>query len=74
MAHWAPVIYQDTDSSSPVADYLTRFDYDGNWRADDNWDNLQNANSFLGASVYYWVVETDSHWFVEYALFHYGFF
>ena len=34
----APVHYQDTDDSRPKADYITLFNYDGDWRANNNWD------------------------------------
>ncbi len=65
---WAPVILQDSDSSNYRADYITKFNYDGNWDGSDNWENL---NSFsLPAYVYYWVVESETHWFVGYAFFH----
>lgn len=29
--HWAPVLYQDTDSSDYDADYLSAVDFDGDW-------------------------------------------
>ena len=57
----APIHYQDTDSSRPQGDYITRFDYDGNWAGRDNWDNMQYSR--LPAYVYYSVIETTSHWF-----------
>lgn len=66
--HYAPVWYQDTDDSDYTADYITRFDFDGNWRGNDNW---QNYRSFpLAATIYYSVVETRSHLFLLYASFH----
>ena len=65
--HWAPIHYQDT-AGNGKADYITRFDYDGDWRALNNWDNL---NRFpLRAYVYYSVSETDTHWFIAYGFFH----
>jgi Ca2+-binding RTX toxin-like protein len=82
-AHWAPVIYQDTDSTCAVADYVTNFDYDGDWQGIDNWEHLatDTTNSFFGTTscqalrstpsyVYYWVVETANDWYIGYALFH----
>lgn len=64
----APVHYQDTDSTDARADYLTRVDYDGNLRLDDNWDHLGTGS--VAAHVYYSVVETCTHWFVVYGFFH----
>jgi hypothetical protein len=68
--HHAPVIYQDTDDSDAQADYLTRFNFDGNDVADDNWDNFDVYRNDLRAFVYYSVVETERYWFIVYAFFH----
>lgn len=65
---YAPVHYQDTDDTNARADYLTRFDFDGNMRADDNWDNFSSGS--VAAHVYYSVVESCTHWFVVYGFFH----
>ncbi|MFQ5964389.1 MAG: CARDB domain-containing protein [Candidatus Scalinduaceae bacterium] len=80
--HWAPVIYQKVDNSIlPVnnglngrADFITNFDFDdragtiGTICGDDNWIGAE-INP-LYASVYYDVKETDTHWFIYYAVFH----
>jgi hypothetical protein len=68
--HYAPIIYQDTDDSDAEADYITRFDYDGNDVADDNWDNFDANRDDLRAVVYFSVVETARYWFLVYAFFH----
>jgi hypothetical protein len=65
---YAPIHYQDTDNTNAKADYITKFDYDGNWAGTDNWEHLETGN--LSAYVYYSIVETDSHWFIVYAFFH----
>ena len=65
--HYAPFIAQET-WFNPKADYLTRFDYDGNWKGDDNWENLAKSSS--QAFVYYAVMETKTHWFLIYNFFH----
>lgn len=65
--HWAPFIAQET-WFTPKADYLSRVDLDGDWRGDNNWDN-----AFLGSSqayVYYAAMETETHWFLIYNMFH----
>ena len=66
----APIHYQDTNSADAVADFLTRFDYDGNVVTSDNWDYLHTAIADLRGAVYYSVVETCTHWFIIYAMFH----
>lgn len=67
-AHWAPVWYQDTDSSNYKADYIARFSYDGNWKGNDNWENLPSFS--VKGEIYYAVIETTSHYFLVYADFH----
>ena len=65
--NYAPFVAQET-WFEPKADYLARFDYDGNWRGADNWENLQSGSS--KAFVYYAVMETETHWFLIYNFFH----
>ncbi|HMS42272.1 MAG TPA: hypothetical protein PKE69_18710 [Pyrinomonadaceae bacterium] len=65
--NYAPFVAQET-WFEPKADYLARFDYDGNWKGDDNWENLQTGSS--KAFVYYAVMETETHWFLIYNFFH----
>jgi hypothetical protein len=68
--HHAPIIYQDTNDRLPEGDYLTRFDYDGNQRADDNWDSFEEHRDGIAAFAYYSVVETEDHWYIVYGFFH----
>jgi hypothetical protein len=42
---WAPIHYQDTDSSDYDADYLSRVDYDGDWNTLNNWENQSTTAS-----------------------------
>jgi len=65
--HWAPMLAQET-WFQPKSDVPTRFDFDGDWHGDNNWDNLELGTS--QAYVYYAVVETASHWFLIYNAFH----
>ena len=67
-AHWAPVICQDIDDANMRAEYITRFDYDGDFRGRNNWDNLDSFD--LPGYIYYWVTETPTHYFVGYGFFH----
>ena len=64
----APIHYQDTDNTNAQADYITRFDYDGNMVATDNWENLKRYP--LMGHAYYSVVQTCTHWFIVYGFFH----
>ena len=65
--HYAPVVCQET-WFEPKADFLTRFDYDGDWRGDNNWDNLSMGSS--QAYAYYAAMETATHFFLIYSFFH----
>ncbi len=66
--HWAPIWYQDIDSTDYTVDYITNFDFDGDWDGTNNWENQPGYP--LKAYIYYWVIETDTNWFVGYASFH----
>ena len=65
--HYAPMFAQET-WWTPKADYLARFDFDGDLTGDNNWDNLEKGSS--QAYVYYAVMETATHWFLIYNGFH----
>ena len=72
---WAPIHYQDVDSTGSHAlggasDFITRFDYDGDLNARNNWDNLGNAAFPRSAHGYFSVAETSTHWFIIYMFFH----
>jgi len=66
---FAPVFYQAL-GDKPRNDYITNFDFDGDWRGDNNWNNVENSQFPLKAYVYYSVLETSSHIFLHYAVFH----
>ena len=63
--HYAPVIRQGVASDQ---DYITAVDFDGDWVGSNNWENQPTGD--LSAYVYYSVVETETHWFLFYSLFH----
>ena len=65
--HYAPFIAQET-WFTPAADFLARFDYDGNWKGDDNWENVGKGST--QAFVYYAAMETETHWFLLYNFYH----
>lgn len=63
--HWAPTIYQDINLTYHArADIPTKFNYDNDWRGDNNWENLLNYPEI--PSAYYSVRETKTHYFIEY--------
>ena len=64
--HYAPVIFQE--SRSTVLDFITKFDYDGDWKGDNNWRNAYLYD--LPGHVYYGVIESTNHYFITYAFYH----
>ena len=62
------------DSGIPengIDDFITRFDFDGDFVGDNNWENLSEFEiKGLPAFIYYSVAETQTHWFVFYAIYH----
>ncbi|GAA3986362.1 hypothetical protein GCM10022247_00900 [Allokutzneria multivorans] len=68
--HWAPVHYQDTDSSNASADYLSPIDFDGNWKGKDNWENQAKQKQNLRGAAYYSVTENANFHYLLYAFFH----
>jgi hypothetical protein len=68
-SQFAPVIYQGL-ADQPRFDYITNFDFDGDWKGDNNWVNSGNKRYPLRGYVYYSVIETATHYFVHYAFFH----
>ncbi len=65
--HYAPFVAQET-WFQPKSDFLARFDLDGDWRGDDNWQDAEEGSS--QAYVYYAAMETQTHWFLIYNFFH----
>ncbi|MEQ1875679.1 MAG: hypothetical protein ABL958_03475 [Bdellovibrionia bacterium] len=66
-AEHAPMIFQET-GHNPKADALTRFDFDGDHKGNNNWQNLSSFPT--PAFVYYDVRESKSHYFIMYSFFH----
>jgi len=62
---YAPIIHQGAASDQ---DFVTAADFDGDWIGNNNWQNQPSGN--LAAYVYYSVVETETHWYLFYSLFH----
>jgi len=64
---WAPIIIQDT-AGNWNADLIGKIDYDGDWRSNNNWNNLPSAG--IAPYIYYNVLETSTHWFIHYHTYH----
>lgn len=74
---YAPILYHDVNDHKlrGAADVPMRFDFDGNVVGDDNWDGFNQlmkgrTRGDRRAYLYYDVVETDTHYFIDYAVFH----
>ena len=70
---WAPVHFQDTDTSGETAlegrsDYLSAYDFDGDLNGRNNWENTGRFD--LAAHMYYSVVQTASFTYLIYMFFH----
>lgn len=63
--HYAPVVRQGVVSEQ---DYITALDFDGDWIGNNNWENMPHFE--IRAYVYYSVIESKTHWFIFYSLFH----
>lgn len=69
---YAPVYYQRLAGGdfSPRFDYITNFDFDGDWAGNNNWEHAADSRFPMRGYVYYAVVETETHYFVTYATYH----
>lgn len=65
--HYAPFLAQET-WFQPKSDYPARFNFDGDWLGDNNWERLEEGSS--QAYVHYAAAETATHWFLIYNIFH----
>ncbi len=71
--YYSPVFYQETEikgdhSLSGRADYITRFDFDGDWNGTTKW--VSAKTNPLKAYVYYDIKQTKYYWFIYYAVYH----
>ncbi len=71
--HYAPIHIQNVckkgkNSLQSKSDQLASCNFDGDWDATNNWENLETHD--IKPVVYYSVVESPSHYFITYAYFH----
>lgn len=71
-ARFAPIFHQRLTPQVETHrfDYITSFDFDGDWVGTNNWANAAETRYSLPAYIYYSVVETQTHYFLTYAVFH----
>lgn len=73
---YAPIVYQDTpfteDDADVHLDIPTRVDFDGNFDATDNLSNAAQASTDVEANLYYSVVSTETHHYIQYVLYYPG--
>jgi hypothetical protein len=67
---YAPLIYQETNGTSPQFDYPARFNMDDDWVAEDNVEFIKSSASTVEPTVHYSVTETKSHFFITYVFFY----
>lgn len=77
--YWAPQVFQDLRQDKvlwhqyyPAGDMITNINYDGDWDAGNNWDNVpRNGNySMMKAYAYGIFLETKTHYFLTYCFYH----
>ncbi len=66
--NYAPYLYHEIHPTKGRQDIPTRVDFDGDLRGDNNWDHF--PSHALPPTVYYMVLETETHYFLTYHLFH----
>lgn len=65
---YAPFIYHATRPPGGRQDLISNVDFDGDLKGANNWENFERFR--LRPTVYYAVLETETHLFVSYHLFH----
>lgn len=65
---YAPYIYHATDERGGRQDVISNIDFDGDLTGNNNWENFEKYK--LKPTVYYAVLETETHYFISYHLFH----
>ncbi len=70
--HYAPVIYQEVynDPTYGIFDRITSVDFDGDIDPTNNIQNALAENGQLPAAVYYFVIESETHFFIYYFIYH----
>jgi hypothetical protein len=64
----APWLMLETDAILGRQDIPSAMDFDGDMDATDNWEDMPRFE--LVPTVYYMLVETETHWFLTYHVYH----
>lgn len=67
-AEYAPFIYHASNPRGARQDIISNIDFDGDLRGNNNWENFDTYR--LKPTVYYAALETPTHYFISYHLFH----
>jgi hypothetical protein len=62
---YSPIVYHGVATDQ---DFITAADFDGDWIGSNNWENQPSGDH--SAYIYYSVIESETHWFLFYSLFH----
>ena len=65
---YSPFVYAETDASGGRQDIISNVDFDGDLVGNNNWENFERFE--LAPTVYYAILETETHYFVSYHLYH----
>jgi hypothetical protein len=65
---YAPVLYHETATNGWRQDIPGNIDFDGDLQGNNNWENFSKFR--LTPTVYYTVVESETHYFIAYHVFH----
>ena len=65
---YAPFIYAAIDKNGGRQDIISNIDFDGDLVGNNNWENFGGFE--LKPTVYYSILETETHYFISYHLFH----
>jgi hypothetical protein len=61
---YAPVVFQEVDPARSRGDFFTRVDFDGEYDVADNLESWRDVP--LKAAAYYIVIESETHWYIQY--------
>lgn len=65
---YAPIVFQAAHPEYWRQDVPAPFDFDGDKIGQNNWENFPHYE--IAPTLYYSVLETDTHWFITYHMFH----
>ncbi|MEK6324383.1 MAG: hypothetical protein AABN33_22315 [Acidobacteriota bacterium] len=65
---YSPFVYAATDKSGGRQDIISNIDFDGDLKGNNNWEDFDRFE--LTPTVYYAILETETHYFISYHLFH----